>query len=208
MKLADIIKKLYSNDPQPVKEQLPEPEVSPESKTEETSSASQLKDILNREEFSYDPEKDPAYDIYMKEMQRQGKRASEDVMGIASSLTGGTPSSYAVTAASQAAGEYVSAAAEKAGDLYEAAYKRYQDKYRRDVENYELTKKAEDSVYEKQQDEWKKKFDVAVKKAAMGDKKALNALETSNSHSEEDEEFTFTKDELRKLLESVFYGRI
>jgi len=165
MKLSELLKKLGSGQA---------PAAASEKEPGDASSAQMLEDILKGEAFSYDPEKDEAFSAYKSEMEREGKRASENVMGIASSLTGGTPSSYAVTAASQAAGEY--SAAEKLPDFYEAAYKRYQDKYQKAVSEYKLVKEAEEAAYEKEQDDWKKKYDIASKKAASGDTRDLYAL--------------------------------
>lgn len=51
--------------------------------------------ILNREAFSYDPEKDPTYQQYKESYTRSGERAMQDTLGQVSARTGGLASSYA-----------------------------------------------------------------------------------------------------------------
>lgn len=76
-------------------------------------------------EFSYSTEKDPVYEAYKKQYAREGKRATQDALGSAAAMTGGVPSSYAATAASQAGDYYASQAADKVPELYQQAYNRY-----------------------------------------------------------------------------------
>ena len=83
--------------------------------------------ILNREPFSYDYASDPAYQAYKKEYVREGQRAQEDTMARLAAMTGGMPSSYAVTAAQQARDYYNAKLADKIPELYAAAYSMYQD---------------------------------------------------------------------------------
>lgn len=75
--------------------------------------------------FSYDMESDPVYQAYQKQYAREGKRATQNALGAAASATGGIPSSYAVTAASQAGDYYASQMADKVPELYNQAYNRY-----------------------------------------------------------------------------------
>lgn len=81
--------------------------------------------IVNREGFSYDREKDPVWNAYAKAYRREGDRAAEDALAAASAATGGVPSSYAVTAASQAGDYYAAQLADKAPELEQSAYQRY-----------------------------------------------------------------------------------
>lgn len=71
-----------------------------------------LDDIINQKEFSYDPAKDPTYAAYEEKYLREGRRASEDVLAKAAAMTGGRPSSYAVSAAQQTANQYAAALAD------------------------------------------------------------------------------------------------
>mgnify|MGYP003294760732 CR=1 FL=1 len=57
--------------------------------------------IMNREKFSYDFNKDQMYQMYKDKYTEQGKRAMQDTLGQAAGLTGGYNSSYGQTAAQQ-----------------------------------------------------------------------------------------------------------
>lgn len=83
--------------------------------------------ILNRDPFSYDYASDPAYQAYKKEYVREGQRAQEDAMGQYAAMTGGAPSTAAMTAASQARDHYNAKLADKIPELYAAAYQMYQN---------------------------------------------------------------------------------
>lgn len=86
-----------------------------------------LLDALEGEPFRYEKEKDPAWAAYAKEYRREGRRAAEDALGRAAAATGGTPSSYAVTAATQAENVYAGALADKLPELASDAYDRWAD---------------------------------------------------------------------------------
>ncbi len=81
--------------------------------------------ILNREPFEYDPKSDPRYAAYKKEYAREGRRAAEDVMGQYAAMTGGMPSTAAMTAAAQAGNYYAAQMADKIPELYQLAYDMY-----------------------------------------------------------------------------------
>lgn len=75
--------------------------------------------------FNYDLESDEVWQNYKKQYTREGKRATEDVLGQAAAMTGGIPSTAAITAAGQAGDYYNSQMTDKVADLYEAAYNRH-----------------------------------------------------------------------------------
>lgn len=79
--------------------------------------------------FEYDAANDPVYTQYRKQYLREGKRATEDTMGAAAAMTGGIPSSFAVTAAGQAGNYYNAQLTDKIPELYEAAYNRYLNEF-------------------------------------------------------------------------------
>ena len=83
--------------------------------------------------FSYDPETDPVYASYRKAYAREGQRATEDTLGRYASMTGGMPSTAAVTAARQAGGYYAAQLADKLPELYQQAYQRYLQEYQRQL---------------------------------------------------------------------------
>lgn len=86
-----------------------------------------LRAYLDRPAFAWTPETDPSYAAYRKQYAREGRRATEDTLGRYASLTGGMPSTAAVTAAQQAGDYYAAQMADKIPELYDAAYGRYAD---------------------------------------------------------------------------------
>ena len=84
-------------------------------------------------QFNYDPSTDPSWLAYQKQYRREGQRATADALGQAAALTGGVPSSYAVTAASQAGDYYASQLSDKLPQLYQDAYNRYLQEYQRQL---------------------------------------------------------------------------
>ena len=93
-------------------------------------------ELLNRLEnssFRYDQDTDPAWQALQKQYRREGQRATEDVLGRVSGLTGGKPSSYAVTAAAQAGNRYAAELSDRLPELYQSAYSRYLQDYERQL---------------------------------------------------------------------------
>lgn len=80
---------------------------------------------LENRSFSYDPETDISAQAYKKMYTREGERATKDAMGTASAMTGGIPSTYAVTAGAQAGQYYASQLSDATAKLEQQAYNRY-----------------------------------------------------------------------------------
>lgn len=108
--------------------------------------------ILNRGEFTWDPATDPSAQAYQKQYAREGQRATQDTLAAASLATGGAPSSYAVSAATQAGGYYAAQMADKIPELYQQAYNRYLDEYNMQLQNLGILQSAEQMDYGKFQD--------------------------------------------------------
>ena len=83
-----------------------------------------LSKVEKRQPFTYDPSTDPVYQAYDKKYTREGQLATEDVLGKASVMTGGVPSTAAITAAGQTANQYAAAKADIIPTLYQQAYDR------------------------------------------------------------------------------------
>ena len=83
-----------------------------------------LSKVENGLEFSYDAASDPVYQAYDKKYTREGQLATEDVLGKASMMTGGAPSTAAITAAGQTANQYAAAKADIIPTLYQQAFER------------------------------------------------------------------------------------
>lgn len=90
--------------------------------------------VLNYGPFSYDYKADPSYQAYAKQYAREGRRASEDTMGQYAAMTGGRPSTAAITASQQAGNYYGAQLADKIPELYQQAYQRYLQEYQRQLQ--------------------------------------------------------------------------
>ena len=88
--------------------------------------------IYNREDFSYNPETDPAYEAYRDMYLREGDRAMRDAMGAAMGATGGYMNSAAATAAAQQNNYYTQQLNDRLPELMQFAYQRYADDFTRD----------------------------------------------------------------------------
>ena len=84
-----------------------------------------INDILGSSYSGYDAENDQTYKQYKKTYLREADRAQQDVMGQYAALTGGVPSSSAITAASQAGNQMRGELADLLPQLAEADYDRY-----------------------------------------------------------------------------------
>ena len=84
--------------------------------------------------FVYELEKDPVWQAYRKQYLREGARAGEDTLGRYAAMTGGVPSTAAVSAAQQASGNYAARLTDKIPELYQQAYQRYLQEYQRQLD--------------------------------------------------------------------------
>ena len=84
-----------------------------------------LKQYLNRDEFSYEPNADPKWQAYKNQYMTLGRQAAMDTYGKAVTLTGGYGNSYAQGVSQQVEDEYAARAADKIPELYAAALDRY-----------------------------------------------------------------------------------
>lgn len=108
--------------------------------------------ILGREAFSYNPEKDPTYQQYRDSYTRSGQRAMQDTLGQVSARTGGLASSYAGSAAQQTYDGYMSALADKIPELKQLAYQMYLDEGNTQRANLSMLTALEQGDYAKYQD--------------------------------------------------------
>lgn len=88
-----------------------------------------LSQLENMGPFSYDAMSDPNYQAFAKSYGIMGDRAMADTLGEVAAMTGGMPSSYAVTAASQAKQQWDQRLTDMIPELYNAAYARYMNDY-------------------------------------------------------------------------------
>ena len=76
-------------------------------------------------------------------------RATADALGAAAAASGGIPSSYASTAAGQAANYYAAQMTDKIPELYQLAYNKYLNDYQMDLSDLGVVQGAEQSDYDK-----------------------------------------------------------
>lgn len=88
---------------------------------------------LEDSKFAWDPETDENVAAYQKMYAREGDRASRDAMGKAAVMTGGLPSTAAVTAGAQAGQYYAAQMADKIPELRQQAYNEYMQKANSDL---------------------------------------------------------------------------
>lgn len=84
-----------------------------------------LEAVTNPGSFSYDMTQDPTYSAMKKSYLREGDRSRADTLAQVSAATGGTPSSYAITAAQHAGDYYSEKLADQIPTLEQNAYQRY-----------------------------------------------------------------------------------
>lgn len=135
--------------------------------------------ILNREAFSYDPEKDPTYQQYKESYTRSGERAMQDTLGQVSARTGGLASSYAGSAAQQTYDNYMGALADKIPELKQLAYSMYQDGGNTQRANLEMLVALEQGDYAKYADllaqyNTDRSFDYGVHRDNISDERYNN----------------------------------
>ena len=84
-----------------------------------------LQSIVEQKPFEYELESDPSWSAYKKAYLREGERASANALAQAAAASGGTPSSYALTAAQQAGNYYAGKLGDMIPTLEQDAYSRY-----------------------------------------------------------------------------------
>ncbi len=102
--------------------------------------------VMNREDFSYDMESDPNYQVYKDMYTREGNRAMQDTLAQVAQNAGGN-NSYAVSAAAQANNYYMQQLADKVPELYDAAYNRYMNEENLRRQDLELARMLESDDY-------------------------------------------------------------
>lgn len=153
---------------------------------------SSIEKIVNADPFTYDYTTDPLYQQYEKTYRREGDRARQNTMADYSTMTGGLPSSWAVSAAQQAQGYYNQQLADKVPELWQLAYQMYQDRLNNeranlgiymDLDNIDYNRQSmnADRAYNQYWD--KKAFDYQAQRDAINDKQSEmnNALAITES---------------------------
>ena len=95
-------------------------------------------DRLEGQRFTYNPETDPAYQAYRKQFLREADRQTRDTLGAYAGMTGGVPSTAAVSAAQQAGNYERSKLTDMIPTLMQNAYGRFSDQQGQDRQNLQL----------------------------------------------------------------------
>lgn len=83
--------------------------------------------ILSQKDYNYNPANDPAYQAAYKQMIREANRATANTIGQVAGMTGGMPSTAAVSAAQQAGDNYRAAFQDNIANFMNADYQKYAD---------------------------------------------------------------------------------
>jgi hypothetical protein len=156
--------------------------------------------VLNYGAFSYDPETDPVYSSYRKTYAREGRRASEDTMGQYAAMTGGRPSTAAMTAAQQAGNYYSAQMADKIPELYQQAYQRYLQEYQRQLQALDALnadRSFEYGVYGDRLGQLRDQYNLAAGENADAIARTQNAEQTAYQRKIYDDETNYAREQDR-----------
>lgn len=137
--------------------------------------------ISNTDGFSYSADTDELYSRYKRLYEDEGDKAAENVLGMASSLTGGYANSYGVSLAKSQKDAYVDKLAQKQQELEDRAYSRYLDSVDSLYSLHSLLTDSEKSETEKKN----AALQYALSAYSVGDSSFLEALGISPDDSED-----------------------
>lgn len=141
------------------------------------------------QDFSYNPDQDPVYQSYRTKYTREGQRAMEDTMANAAAMTGGIPSSYAVSAGAIANQNYMAALGDVIPQLFQNARNNYNTD--RDAAYRKFT--DEIAAQTARREEERK---IADRAAGYGDYSWLNREGVNTSNMPYERELALQKDQL------------
>lgn len=161
--------------------------------------SAKLDALLNRTPFSYDAASDPLYQQYRKQYTREADRSAEDVLGKAAVMTGGMPSTAAVTASQQASDYQMSQMTDKIPELQQLAYSMYQDKLNGDRADLNTLIGLEDNNYNR----WLSNRDYLYQLARdqVGDQQTADAL----AYQKQQDKLNYDYQKERDAIEDARY---
>lgn len=109
-----------------------------------------MNSLMNREQFSYDPNSDPLFQSYRQMNLREADRATQNTLGQAAAMTGGMPSTAAINAASQAGDYYRAQINDALPQFADSAYQKHIDELGLDFD----TLSALNSLSQQKRDEY------------------------------------------------------
>lgn len=117
-----------------------------------------MQKILNREEFSYDVDKDQLFQQALASAMNSGKSAMQDTIGQASALTGGYGSTYATSAGNQAYNAFIEDAYNNLPEYYQMALQAYQMEGEEMYNQLGMFVDADNREYQRTYDAWSANF--------------------------------------------------
>ncbi|MDD3369124.1 MAG: hypothetical protein PHP50_09605 [Lachnospiraceae bacterium] len=117
-----------------------------------------INEIMNQEEFSYDPDTDTLFQQALSSAMNSGKSAMQDTMGQAASLTGGYGSSYATSAANQSYNDFIEGAYDNLPEYYNMALQTYQMDTENMYNKLGMLNNADDKEYNRLYTAWNANF--------------------------------------------------
>ena len=163
--------------------------------TNQQKANAMLELIEGRQPFAYDPNTDPTARAVRQETARNIQRSTQDTLGAHAGMTGGVPSSAAVSAAAQAGNQAAVTGADRIAELEQLARQNYMNEGTQ-MKNYwgmlqgladsEYNRQMQEQqiAYQKEQDEYNKKYQMALLQAQYGDYSGLKALGVDTSKME------------------------
>lgn len=150
--------------------------------------------ILSRKPHSYDPKTDPAAQAARKTAAMNARTATQNTLGQYAGMTGGVPSTAAVSAAAQAGNQELAKGADRVAELERLSFQNYQQEGQNMMNAYAMMQQQEGDAfnrqmqekqwaYQQEQDqkaaadaEYQKKLAMAQLKASYGDLSGLKEL--------------------------------
>lgn len=146
---------------------------------EDGSISAMREQIMSRQPFSYDYQKDPLWSQYKKQYTREADRSAADALGKAAVMTGGMPSTAAIAASQQASDYQMSKMTDKIPELQQLAYSMYMDDVAADYDKLAMLTDAEDRRYNRYVTD--RSFDYGVSRDAVEDERYANEFERSKA---------------------------
>lgn len=174
-------------------------EVNKAYKEKTEKNAKETEDKINDfKDFSYDAEKDPAYQALKKQYTKNAEKARDDLYGEYAARTGGYGNTAAQAASQQGYYDYMSKLDSFIPELVESAYKRYNDDFER------LLKKQE------QYGSPKDMYDMEYESAKDFGKNVNDSMKVNYERNKDSRDFSEKKDEFDKeyWLDKNFYENV
>lgn len=159
---------------------------------------------LTRDPFDYDYTQDPRWQAYKKEYTREGRRATEDAMGQYAAMTGGMPSTAAVTAAQQAGDYYNARMTDKIPELYDAAYQMWLNEGDQQLQGINLLRGLRGDDQDWYGQEWNRGYQLG--RDQIGDVRYGDETAYGRAWNEDERDYARQQDAQDRILALISNG--